>query len=100
MIAKFRVVGALAGNFGAMSEGEVLPIPLSKLGAGQRAVIHSHEDTELRITLLEMGCIPGEPVWVEMVAPLGDPLAIRIAGYFLSIRKRDAQKILVTVHRA
>ena len=44
-----------------------------------------------------MGCIPGEPVRVEMIAPLGDPMAIRIAGYYLSIRKKDADKIQVAI---
>ena len=70
-------------------------IPLSQLKNGVRARIHSHEDTDFRLTLMEMGCIPGEPVWVEMIAPLGDPLAIQIAGYYLSIRKKDAARIWV-----
>ena len=42
-----------------------------------------------------MGCVPGEAIWVEMIAPLGDPMAIQIAGYYLSIRKKDADKIWV-----
>jgi ferrous iron transport protein A len=45
---------------------------------------------------MEMGCIPGEPVWIEMIAPLGDPLAIKIAGYYLSIRREQANMIWVT----
>lgn len=72
-------------------------IKLSKLPAGQKAVIESHEETDFRLTLMEMGCIPGEPVWVQMIAPLGDPIAIQIAGYNLSIRKKDADNILVTI---
>lgn len=44
-----------------------------------------------------MGCIPGESVWIEMIAPMGDPLAIQIAGYYLSIRKQDADKIMVSL---
>jgi ferrous iron transport protein A len=75
-------------------------LPLSRLATGRRAVIHAHEETDFRQTLLEMGCIPGEPVWVEMIAPMGDPIAIRIAGYYLSIRKRDAEKILVEIQEA
>jgi ferrous iron transport protein A len=58
-------------------------------------VIHSHEEGEFQLTLMEMGCIPGEPVHVEMIAPMGDPMAIQIAGYYLSIRKQDADKIWV-----
>lgn len=68
---------------------------LSDLPTGRRAVIKQHEQSDLQLTLMEMGCIPGEPVWIEMIAPLGDPMAIQIAGYYLSIRKKDAQKILV-----
>ena len=60
-------------------------------------MILRHEDTEFRLTLLEMGCIPGEPVLVKMLAPLGDPMAISIAGYYLSIRKKDAENIWVEI---
>lgn len=70
-------------------------IRLSQLPAGAKAVIDKHEDTDFRLTLMEMGCVPGEPVWVEMIAPLGDPLAINIAGYYLSIRKKEAENIWV-----
>jgi len=81
--------------FVAMNVLEEQVIRLSQLPSGKKAVIKSHEESEFRLTLMEMGCIPGEPVWVEMIAPLGDPLAIQIAGYYLSIRKKDAEKILV-----
>ncbi len=80
-----------------MTVREDKAIPLSQLPAGRRAVIHSHEESDFQLTLMEMGCIPGEPVWVEMVAPMGDPLAIQIAGYYLSLRKKDAEKIWVTL---
>jgi len=72
-------------------------IPLSGLPAGVRAVVQEHGETGLTLMLMEMGCIPGEPVWVELVAPLGDPLSVRIAGYHLGIRKRDADHIWVTI---
>lgn len=68
---------------------------LSQLSRGTKAVIDEHEQSDFKLTLMEMGCIPGEPVWIEMVAPLGDPLAIRIAGYHLSIRRKDAERIWV-----
>jgi ferrous iron transport protein A len=71
-------------------------IRLSELPAGTRAVIKSHDESDFQLTLMEMGCVPGEPVWLEMVAPMGDPLAINIAGYYLSIRKTEADKIWVT----
>lgn len=79
-----------------MSATEEYTVRLSQLPTGKRAVIQKHEDSDFQLTLMEMGCIPGEPVWVEMIAPLGDPMAIQIAGYYLSIRKTDAEKIWVT----
>jgi ferrous iron transport protein A len=72
-------------------------VRLSQLPAGKNAVISSHEQTDFQLTLMEMGCVPGEPVTVEMIAPMGDPMAIRIAGYYLSIRKKDAYRIWVTI---
>lgn len=70
---------------------------LSELPAGKRALIKEHEQSEFKLTLMEMGCIPGEPVWIKMIAPMGDPLAIQIAGYYLSIRKQDADNIWVSI---
>ena len=70
---------------------------LSNLPAGVKAVIQSQEESDFRLTLMEMGCIPGESVWVEMIAPMGDPMAIQIAGYYLSIRKSEADKIWVSI---
>lgn len=80
-----------------MVANEGKTIKLSQLSAGTKAVIHSHDESEFQLTLMEMGCIPGEPVWVEMIAPLGDPMAIQIAGYYLSLRKQDADRIWVTL---
>ena len=78
-----------------MNVSEENVVRLSHLPTGRKAVIKTHEESDFQLTLMEMGCIPGEPVWVEMIAPLGDPMAIQIAGYYLSIRKKDAEKILV-----
>lgn len=72
-------------------------IRLSELKKGQKAVIKHHEETDFRLTLMEMGCVPGQPVQIEMVAPMGDPIAIQIAGYYLSIRKNDARNIWVAL---
>ncbi len=79
-----------------MKVQEEIVLRLSELPAGTKAVIKNHDESEFQLTLMEMGCIPGEPVWVEMIAPMGDPMAINIAGYYLSIRKKEADKIWVT----
>jgi ferrous iron transport protein A len=69
---------------------------LSELKAGERATILDFESSELELKLMEMGCLPGEEIVVEQIAPLGDPISVRIAGYSLSLRKNEAKQILVT----
>ncbi len=68
---------------------------LSELSAGSRAKIHSFEKNELFLKLMEMGCVPGEIVKVEQIAPLGDPISITVAGYNLSLRLDEADNIFV-----
>lgn len=69
---------------------------LSELEAGEAGIIHSFEKDELYIKLLEMGCVPGEPVKVVQVAPLGDPISIEVSGYHLSLRLSEADSIIVS----
>ncbi|SJZ65255.1 ferrous iron transport protein A [Sediminibacterium ginsengisoli] len=70
---------------------------LSELEAGQRGVINSFEKDEIFIKLMEMGCVPGELVRVDQVAPLGDPISITVAGYHLSLRLSEASSIFIDV---
>ena len=71
---------------------------LDKLPLGQEAVITAvGGEGALRCRLLDMGLIPKTRVRVEKVAPLGDPLELRVRGYSLSLRKEDAGKIQVEV---
>jgi Fe2+ transport system protein FeoA len=44
---------------------------------------------------MEMGCVPGEIIKVEKIAPLGDPISIVVAGYHLSLRLDEAENIFV-----
>jgi ferrous iron transport protein A len=50
-----------------------------------------------RQRLLEMGLVRGEQIFVKRVAPLGDPVEYSIKDYRLSMRRREAEKILVEV---
>ena len=68
---------------------------LSDLKIGQSAEIISFEKNDIKLRFYEMGCLPGEKVTLELIAPLGDPIAITISGYLLSLRKRDAMNINV-----
>ena len=47
--------------------------------------------------LLDMGLVSGSEVEVERVAPLGDPMQVRIKGYHLTLRKEEAASIQVEV---
>jgi len=47
--------------------------------------------------LLDMGLVSGSEVEMERVAPLGDPVEIKIKGYHLSLRKEEATNIKVEV---
>lgn len=45
--------------------------------------------------IMDMGITKGVEVYVRKVAPLGDPIEVTVRGYELSIRKADAEMILV-----
>ena len=47
----------------------------------------------LRCRLLDMGLIPRTAVTVVKIAPMGDPIQIRVRGYELTLRVEDARKI-------
>lgn len=68
---------------------------LAQLKPGEKGTIVSFTDLDLSVKLMEMGCLPGEEVEVERLAPLGDPIAIRVSGYQLCLRKSEASIILV-----
>jgi len=68
---------------------------LSDLKIGERGIIKEFTDLSLSIKLMEMGCLPGEPVVLERIAPLGDPIAIKVSGYHLSLRKEEASKVIL-----
>lgn len=68
---------------------------LSELKQGERGRITHFHSEELELKLMEMGCIPGEEIVIEQVAPLGDPISVRVAGYSLSLRINEANEIIV-----
>ena len=68
---------------------------LTALKIGASAIIKDFTDLNLSIKLMEMGCLPGERITFERVAPLGDPIAVSVAGYQLSLRKEEAATVIV-----
>jgi Fe2+ transport system protein FeoA len=69
---------------------------LSELSIGQAGVIiRLTASGSARQRFLEMGLVRGERIEVKRVAPLGDPVEYRIKNYQLSLRKQEAELILV-----
>jgi ferrous iron transport protein A len=68
---------------------------LSEVEVGKKVVIKSFEKDDIFLKLMEMGCVPGETIIVDQIAPLGDPISIMVAGYNLSLRLNEARNIWV-----
>ena len=72
-------------------------IKLSQLRPGQEGVIREFNDNEIFLRLMEMGCVPGEKILLEQIAPMGDPISVNVAGYRLSLRLNEAEYIMVEI---
>ena len=69
---------------------------LDSLHPGETArIVSVGGNGALRQHLLDMGLIPGTEVKVTKLAPLGDPMELRVSGYALSLRRADAARIAV-----
>ena len=69
---------------------------LKEMEVGQWArVLRVGGTGALRQHILDMGVIPGTVVYLAKLAPLGDPMELRVHGYALSMRKADAAMIEV-----
>jgi ferrous iron transport protein A len=68
---------------------------LSELKQGAIGIVKEFTDLEMSVKLMEMGCLPGEPITVSRIAPLGDPIAVNVSGYQLSLRKFEASTIIL-----
>ena len=63
---------------------------------GKTVTVHRVEgEGATRRRIMDMGITRGAEVFVRKVAPLGDPIEVTVRGYELSLRKADAEKILV-----
>ena len=58
-------------------------------------VVKLHGEGALKRRIMDMGITKGVEVYVRKVAPLGDPIEIKVRGYELSLRKNDAELIEV-----
>ncbi|MDW8348614.1 MAG: FeoA family protein [Bacteroidia bacterium] len=68
---------------------------LAELKVGEKGCILQITNPQIHFYLLNMGCMPQTNLEVVNIAPLGDPIAIKVGNTVLSIRKRDAQCIQI-----
>ena len=70
--------------------------PLTSLKAGIAATISAIDLPPAdKPRLMEMGLLVGTPIELVRFAPLGDPVEIKVRGYHLSLRRHEADQILV-----
>ncbi|MFI1744880.1 MULTISPECIES: FeoA family protein [Thalassobellus] len=68
---------------------------LANLNRGERAIITDVSSIHIPLKLLEMGCLPGNPVELVQLAPFQDPMYLNINGSHVAIRKETAIHILI-----
>ena len=69
---------------------------LSELAVGASAVVREFPKTGAAfVRLREMGLLAGTTVKLVRTAPLGDPMEIKVRGYHLTLRKSEAEHVVV-----
>lgn len=70
---------------------------IDQLTVGDRATLKNFADTNstYRRKLLTMGLTPGVEFQITRVAPMGDPVEIRVRGFSLTLRKEEAATMQV-----
>ncbi|NLB91058.1 MAG: ferrous iron transport protein A [Clostridiales bacterium] len=76
-----------------------MPTPkrtLKEAAIGETVVIKKLlGDGAVKRRIMDMGLTKGTSVTIRKVAPLGDPIELNVRGYELSIRKSEAESILI-----
>ena len=72
-------------------------VKLSEMKPGQEGIIYEYKSNEIFLKLMEMGCVPGEKIQMEKIAPMGDPISVNVAGYHLSLRLNEAEHVYVRI---
>lgn len=71
-------------------------LTLRDISVGERArVVKLSGEGALKRHIMDMGVTKGVEIFVRKVAPLGDPLEVSVRGYELSLRKSEAENVLV-----
>ena len=71
-------------------------VTLASLKPGDKAAVVKIEGAgAIRRRLLDMGAVAGTLIEIERIAPFGGPIAVKIRGYRLTLRKDEAERIKV-----
>ena len=70
---------------------------MANMKVGEEGTISSFTDGGISKKLSEMGCFLGERICLSNIAPLGDPIAIKVSDMVLSLRKSEAVSVIVSL---
>ncbi len=76
-------------------EGEIVSLSLLKRGEQGKVISLQNDNKALRRRLLDMGITKGVKIEIKKIAPLGDPIDVKLRGYELCLRKADMAEIMV-----
>ena len=83
-------------EYGLLPEMEEHMNSLKDVSVGSTVTVKKLEgDGAAKRRIMDMGITKGTSVYVRKVAPLGDPIEVTVRGYELSLRKAEAEKIIV-----
>lgn len=71
---------------------------LSRMAPGQTGrIVTVQGEPQLALRILELGLVCGTPVRLLRAAPLGGPIEVEVDGFFLSLRRNEADAVSVEV---
>lgn len=80
-----------------LTEDQETWVSLDQLSAGEQGVVvNVHGTGAVKRRLMDMGLTKGTQVKVVKLAPLGDPIELRVRGYELSLRKNESEMVVVS----
>ena len=94
LLTEIIIIIKIKKQYNQNDVGDIMTLKEAK--PGMVVKVESIEASELKERLMSMGMVKGTKVKVLRSAPLGDPIAISIRSFNMSIRLSDAAKIAVT----
>ncbi len=79
------------------NNNQIQPYTLADLKPGQAGnVTELHSQGPERRRMMDLGIVPGTVITAEMSSPLGDPVAYRVRGALVALRREQADLVLIT----